>query len=243
MSIAIVIPARLGSRRIEAEPLATLGGLELIEHVRRRALAVRGVESVVVATDDERVAQVVERAGGRVIVTGPAASGTHRVALAAAKIPADFYVNVQGDMPLLDPAHVETVCSMLRGGSSVATLAAPLDAERASNPAIVKVVRSRSGRAIYFSRLPIPYQGPWYSHVGIYGFSSSALVRCTTSGDSTLEASENLEQLRWLDAGVPIDVGLVERGALAIDTPEQLRAAKMMFREAHLESTPSPSSE
>jgi len=219
-----VIPARWGSTRLPGKPLLPVGGLPLVEHVRQRVLRAASVQRVVVATDDVRVAAVVEAGGGEALLTGPHASGTHRVAALLDRVEGEVVVNVQCDQPALDPAHVDAVVALVREGAEVATLAAPLpeDADPA-DPCRVKVVLDAAGHALYFSRAPIPAGGPWLRHIGIYGFTRTSLVRCVQAPPSALERSEDLEQLRWLAAGVRIRVGLVDRVAESLDTADQLR--------------------
>lgn len=222
----VIVPARYGSSRLPGKPLLDIGGEPLVERVRRRAVQ-SAADAVVVATDDPRVASVVREGGGDAVLTGPAPSGTHRVALASEGLACGYVINVQCDQPDLDPAHVNEVIALLRAGADVATLATPLQ-DDPSDPATVKVVCDRSGHALYFSRAPIPHGGPWLRHLGIYGFTRAALSACVTAQASPLERSEDLEQLRWLTAGIRIRVGLVQRAAGALDTPRQLLPHKRL---------------
>ncbi|MBW1881219.1 MAG: 3-deoxy-manno-octulosonate cytidylyltransferase [Deltaproteobacteria bacterium] len=220
-----MIPARWGSTRLPGKPLLLVGDLPLVEHVRRRVQGAASVERVVVATDDARIAAAVEAGGGEARLTGPHTSGTHRVAALLDQVEGEYVLNVQCDQPGLNPAHVDAVVALLREGAEVATLAAPLpeDADPA-DPSRVKVVLDTTGDALYFSRAPIPVGGPWLRHIGIYGFTRTALARCVQAPPSALERSEDLEQLRWLAAGIRVRVGLVDRVAESLDTSDQLHA-------------------
>jgi len=224
----VVIPARWASTRLPGKPLLDVAGVPLVERVRRRVARARLPDRVVVATDDARVCEVVERAGGEVVLTGPCSSGTHRVYQVARDLAADLVVNVQGDQPLVPPEHVDRVVRRLRAGAGIATLAAVLPpAVDPADPAVVKVTRTASGWALDFSRRAIPPGGPWLRHIGIYGFRREALEAAMSLPRSRRERAEDLEQLRWLDGGLPIWVDLVEEGeCAAVDTPEQLAALR-----------------
>lgn len=216
----VVIPARMGSRRLPRKVLASIGGLPLVEHVRRRACMAASAERVLVATDDPRVAEVVRSHGGEAVLTGPAPSGTHRVALAAADHTGPV-INVQADMPLLDPHHVDRVAYLLAAGAEVATLSAPwpLDAPQ-EDPALVKVLPGPD-----FQRAPAPGAR---LHVGIYGFGPGVLPRAASAPRSARALAEDLEQLAWLDAGLAIRVGEVDRAPPSVDTPEQLESVRRL---------------
>lgn len=225
-----MIPARWGSSRLEGKPLADLGGLPLVEHVRRRVIASGIVDRVLVATDDVRILRAVNAHHGEAILTGEHPSGTHRVAeaVSVAAPDAELVLNVQGDLPLLDSAHVAALVALLRSGAAIATLAAPLEGDPA-DPHVVKVVVGADGRALYFSRAAIPHRGPFRRHVGLYGFAAAALRHAIALEPGALERSEDLEQLRWLEAGLPIAVGLVDRAEPGVDTPEQLDAVRRLY--------------
>lgn len=190
----------------------------------RRACDVPGVDRVVVATDDERVADVVIAHGGEAVLTGPAACGTDRVWSALQlldKTPA-LVVNVQGDMPLLPPIAITAVISMLRSGSSVATVATPWPVGTSiTDPAVVKVEVDSRGRAIRFTRRAV---SAW-RHVGIYGFRYPALRRAIAVDRSTAD-SEDLEQIAWMREGLVIDVALIPDAGPAVDTLEQLESVR-----------------
>jgi 3-deoxy-manno-octulosonate cytidylyltransferase (CMP-KDO synthetase) len=199
--------------------------------------AARRVERVVVATDDARIAGCVREAGGEAVMTSEgAATGTDRVAEVARRIPADVYLNVQGDEPLMPPENIDRALEALDSGPgrSIATLAWPMPASAASDPHVVKVVVGRDGRALYFSRSPVPYyrEGtPSYrKHLGIYAFRAGVLAEIATLPPSPLERAESLEQLRWLESGYAIWVGEAAGDSVGVDTPEDLREAERRLR-------------
>jgi len=207
---------------VPGKALVPIDGVPLVEHVRRRVAGAEGVDAVVVATDDERVAAAVRAGGGDARITGPARNGTRRVAAILDDLDAAIVLNVQGDQPGLDPAHVTAVAALIRGGAAIASLATPL--HDPSDPAAVKVVFDDRGDALYFSRLPIPRGGPWWRHLGVYGFTAAALRACAETPVSGLAVAEDLEQLDWLAAGHRVRIGTVASAAPALDTPDQLRA-------------------
>lgn len=214
----------MASTRLPGKPLADLGGTPMIVRVWERARL--AVDRVVVATDDEAIAAAVRDAGGEVVMTGDCVNGTARCA--AAKVDADVIVNVQGDEPFVDPAHIRAVAEAITTHRPIATVAAPLRGD-AQDPARVKVVFDPGGRALYFSRAPIPSGGPWWLHVGLYAFSRDVLERVVHLPPSPLEQAERLEQLRWLEAGYPIHVVQVDGAEGGIDTPADLDRARTRF--------------
>ena len=242
-----VIPARYASTRLPGKPLVVLGGKPLIQHVWERATQARSLAGLLVATDDERIARAVSEFGGRVVMTSSAhPSGTDRVAEVARAMPAAIVVNIQGDEPLLDAADVDTLVEGLRrdADAALATLSAPLtDARAAQDPAVVKVVCDAQGRALYFSRCPIPFprhphdaapggpdpiasRGRWLRHIGIYAFRRAALLEFASWEPTPLERTEGLEQLRALEHGRIIRV-LPARGRyLGVDTPDDVIAVQ-----------------
>ena len=234
--VAVIIPARFGASRFPGKPLADLGGRPVIAHVVERALRARGVDAVAVATDDERIAEAARRAGAQVVLTGPAATGTDRVAMAArALVPRpDVIVNLQGDEPMVEPEAVEAVVRAVLGGAEMATLARPLDPEEWRGEAAVKVVTGADGDALYFSRAPIPHRRGGgmppsaRAHVGIYGFTAQALERFAALPPGRLEQEEALEQLRALEAGLRIRVVDTNYAGFGVDTPEDLERARAL---------------
>jgi 3-deoxy-manno-octulosonate cytidylyltransferase (CMP-KDO synthetase) len=235
MNVAIIIPARHGAVRFPGKPLADLCGKPMIAHVVERARRARGVSQVAVATDDARIAEAVRHAGATPILTGPAATGTDRVAEAARKLekPADLVLNVQGDEPLLDPAIVEKLIhAMGESGAPMGTLSRRLLPGEAELPQVVKVVCGRDGDALYFSRSLIPHRrGGGVSplaraHIGIYAFTAGFLQDFARLPPTELEAEESLEQLRALYYGHRIRVVECEYRGFGVDTPEDLERAR-----------------
>jgi 3-deoxy-manno-octulosonate cytidylyltransferase (CMP-KDO synthetase) len=236
--VAVIIPARFGASRFPGKPLAELGGRPIIAHVVERARQARGVDVVAVATDDERIARAVAHAGGRAILTGPAATGTDRVAAAARTLdPApDVIVNLQGDEPLIEPGAIEVLLGAMEGeGVMMATLARPLDPEELERTQVVKVVTDRRGDALYFSRAPIPHRRAGghsplaRAHVGIYGFTAGFLQQFAALAPGQLETEESLEQLRALEHGYKIRVAETGYRGFGIDTPEDLARAQALW--------------
>lgn len=210
----------MGSSRLPGKPLAPVRGVPMIGRVVERALCVPGVARVVVATDHVAIADVARAHGAVAALTGPARSGTHRVADAIAALGwTGPVVNVQGDQPLVDPAAVARVVARLAAGAAIATLAAPYVGDP-GDPHRVKVIVA-GGRALWFSRAPIPVGGPWWQHVGVYGFAPGALAAAIAAPPGG-SAREDLEQLAWLEAGLPIAVDLVDDAPPGVDTPEHL---------------------
>jgi 3-deoxy-manno-octulosonate cytidylyltransferase (CMP-KDO synthetase) len=215
--VMILIPARLAATRLPGKPLADIAGKPMIAHVLARALAA-DLGDVVVATDSEAVCAAAEKAGGRAVMTSADhPSGSDRVFEALARLDPErrigVVVNVQSDLPTLDPADLRAAAALLDDPAvDIATLAAEIrDPAERTNPNIVKVVGTSCGtrrmRALYFSRATAPYgEGPLYHHIGLYAYRREALERFVTLPPSTLEKRERLEQLRALEAGMRIDV-------------------------------------
>jgi len=233
-SVVAIIPARYHSTRLPGKALADIAGRPMIEHVCRRAAEARTVAGVIVATDDERIARVVEGFGGTAWMTrGDHATGTDRLAEVAAALSCRIVVNVQGDEPLLDPAVIDAVVQPLLDdeGLEMATACRPLRApEEYASPAVVKVVRDLSGRALYFSRAPIPHArdgGALFPpmarvHLGLYAYRRDVLVRLAALPPVEIERTESLEQLRALAHGVGIHVVETRHHSIGVDTPEDL---------------------
>jgi 3-deoxy-manno-octulosonate cytidylyltransferase (CMP-KDO synthetase) len=237
MMIVGIIPARYASVRFPGKPLASLAGRPMVLHVLDAARASRRLDRVVVATEDERIASAVRSAGGEAVMTSPeAASGTDRLAEAARQLPADAYVNVQGDEPLMSAENIDRAIETLIAGDdrAIATLAVPLDAAQAPDPNVVKVAIARDGRALYFSRSAIPHfrQGPpaYRKHLGLYVYRAPTLAALAALPPSPLERAESLEQLRWLEAGHTIWVGEAATDSIGVDTPEDLARAEQLLK-------------
>lgn len=212
----------------------------MIVHVIRRATEARSVDQVIVATDDHRVAEVAGAAGAEVVMTGDCPSGTDRVAEAVmGREGWELVVNLQGDEPRIAPENVDALVEGMRAvpGVGMATLCWPLERDRVGDPNAVKVVRSASGRALYFSRSPLPYPRDedaarqlWRLHLGIYGFRRQALAAFVALRQSPLEKAEGLEQLRALENGMEILVLDAPRPAFGVDTPEDLAELERRLR-------------
>ncbi|MFO0801136.1 MAG: 3-deoxy-manno-octulosonate cytidylyltransferase [Gemmataceae bacterium] len=239
MRVAVVIPARFASSRLPGKPLLRETGKYLIEHVYEQAAAARSASLVVVATDDERIRAAVESFGGNVVMTrADHPSGTDRVAEVARGIGADVVVNVQGDEPQLEPAAIDLLAGLLAAdpGSDMATLATPLpDRDSYVSPNVVKVVCDDRGRALYFSRSPIPMTRDgepdlaarptrYLQHLGVYAYRRAFLLRLAGLPPHPLEEAEKLEQLRVLGAGGTIQVGQVAHAHRGVDTPADYAA-------------------
>jgi 3-deoxy-manno-octulosonate cytidylyltransferase (CMP-KDO synthetase) len=236
----ILIPARMAATRLPGKPLAEIAGMPMIVHVLRRAEAA-GVGPVVVATDSAEIEAVVRAAGGRAVMTAADhASGSDRIFEALGKVDptrrASVVVNVQGDLPTLDPSDIAAAVALLADDTvDIGTPAAAITrAEERTDPSVVKVVGTPVAdgrlRALYFTRATAPYgEGPLYHHVGLYAYRRAALERFVALAPSPLEKREKLEQLRALEAGMRIDVAIVETAPLGVDTPEDLARARAML--------------
>ncbi len=250
MSPIVLIPARLQASRLPGKPLADICGTPMIVWVMRRALAA-GVGPVVVACAEAEIAAAVEVAGGRAVLTRPDhPSGSDRIYQALQQVDPegrhDVVINLQGDLPSLDPALVRAVLAPLDDPRvDIGTLAVPIaDPAERDNTNVVKIAANfapespRRARALYFSRAKVPWTGnaddaPLYHHVGIYAYRRAALARFVDLPPGGLEQRERLEQLRALEAGMRIDVALVDTVPLGVDTPADLaRARKMLAHEA-----------
>lgn len=238
MHILGVIPARYASTRFPGKPLVDIGGKSMIRRVYEQALLSKKLTKVVVATDDERIFEHVHSFGGEVQMTrADHPSGTDRCAEVARQFPEmEFVVNIQGDEPFIQPEQIDLLIDTLTAQQqlSIATLAKKIEsADALDNPNIVKVVLAQSGQALYFSRFPIPFmrgmaqedrlqQHHFYKHIGLYGFKKEMLFQLTALSPTPLERAESLEQLRWLENGFGVAVGITEMETRGIDTPEDL---------------------
>jgi 3-deoxy-manno-octulosonate cytidylyltransferase (CMP-KDO synthetase) len=239
--ILILIPARLSATRLPGKPLADIAGEPMIVHVVRRAQQAK-LGAVVVATDSEAIVAAVEKAGGRAVMTrADHVSGSDRIY--EALTPADperrakVIVNVQGDLPTLSPADIQSAVALLDDPKvDIGTLAAEIvkDHEK-TDSSVVKAVGSevspRRLRALYFTRATAPTgDGPLYHHIGLYAYRREALERFVNLPPSPLEKREKLEQLRALEAGMRIDIAIVDSVPLGVDTPDHLEAARLAMR-------------
>ena len=235
-----IIPARYASTRFPGKPLAVLGGKPVIQRVYEQVSGV--LSDVWVATDDERIRQAVELFGGRVVMTRTDhKSGTDRIEEAAEIIDttADVIINVQGDEPFIQRSQVETIMHLFDDAETqIGTIGKPFDTiEQAENPNSPKIVTDVRGYALYFSRSVIPFirgherqqwlnQFPFLKHLGLYAYRRDVLRQITKLPQSSLEKAESLEQLRWLQNGYRIKVGLTDVETVGIDTPEDLARAE-----------------
>ena len=241
MNPILLIPARLASTRLPAKPLADIGGVPMIVRVLRQAEAA-GLGPVAVAAGEAEIAAAVQAAGGQAVLTDPGLpSGSDRIYAALEKLDPDrrhdVVINLQGDLPALDPAQIRAVAAALAdSGADIATLAAEIvDPAERDNPSVVKAVvawdaAERLGRALYFTRSPAPAgPGTLWHHVGLYAFRRAALARFVALPPSALERREKLEQLRALEAGMTIAVARVDEPPLSVDTPEDLDRARRIL--------------
>jgi 3-deoxy-manno-octulosonate cytidylyltransferase (CMP-KDO synthetase) len=234
--LVAIIPARYAAQRLPGKPLADIGGAPMVVRVAQQAAKAEGIDEVAVATDDRRILQAVTQAGFRALMTDPSCrNGTERIAQAARDLPADGYLNVQGDEPLVDPHAITALGKLVRQGAEMATLARPLQPGEENLPQVVKVVLDARGRALYFSRSLIPHpRSPGevlpLAHIGLYGFSAATLQRIARLPETNLERAEGLEQLRALWHGIPIDVAVGSYPSVAVDTPDDLERVRRLFQ-------------
>lgn len=238
MAVAI-IPARYNSTRFPGKPLADIKGKPMIQRVYERCLKSESINRVVVATDDKRIQAVAESFGAECVITSEACNtGTERVFEAAEKlgIKDDIIVNVQGDEPFINPEQLKQLVALFEDKNThIATLKKHIESrDELTNPNVVKVISDHFGRAIYFSRLPIPYSREhsisemelqnhmYYKHIGLYAFSSDIIPELKKCRVSSLEKAESLEQLAWLENGFAITVGESNYNSMGIDSPEDI---------------------
>jgi 3-deoxy-manno-octulosonate cytidylyltransferase (CMP-KDO synthetase) len=239
--VLAVIPARHGSSRFPGKPLIPIAGKPMIQHVVERVRRAERVSRIVVATDETSIQDAVHGFGGEAILTRrDHQTGTDRVAEVAAHLPADIYVNVQGDEPLVDPGTIDALVSAVIDDHSVrvATPCAAIShAGDIMDPHVVKVVRDFDGNALYFSRAPIPWvrdrgesvAARHWKHLGLYSFRSDALLEFPTLPPGELEHLEQLEQLRWLENGFPIRVVETEYDAVSVDVPADVERVEKLL--------------
>ena len=239
-----LIPARYASTRFPGKPLALLAGKPVIQHVYEQAVKV--LDAVYVATDDERIYNKVLEFGGKAVMTSTEHhSGTDRIEEALEKVGGDFdvVVNIQGDEPFIAQSQIETLCHCFEDeATQIATLGKPFECiEAVENPNSPKIVVDNRGYAMYFSRSIIPFvrgverqewlkKYPFLKHLGIYAYRTEVLKAITRLPQSSLELAESLEQLRWLENGYRIKVGITNVETVGIDTPEDLQRAEDFIR-------------
>lgn len=238
MSVIAVIPSRYASTRLPGKPLADICGRPMVQHVYERVRRVALFDEVLVATDDERILAAVRSFGGSACMTSAdCPSGSDRLIEVAKLHPADVYVNVQGDEPLVEPAAVEKLAQAMLDDPTLpmSTLCYPISLEQAQDPNLVKVVRAHNGNALYFSRSPIPFprvggEAPQYfGHLGMYAYRRDFLMNFGSLPYSPLENTEKLEQLRVLQAGLTVRVLEVEAVGRGVDTPEDLEEVRRIL--------------
>lgn len=246
-----IIPARYASQRFPGKPLAILGGKTVIQRVYEQVGKV--LDDVYVATDDDRIKNTVEGFGGKAIMTSPNhKSGTDRIEEAVEKIGGDFdvVINIQGDEPFIHESQIKELCACFdNADTQIATLGKPFTAEMGmealENPNSPKIVVDNRGYAMYFSRSVIPYirntrreewigQFPYLKHIGLYAYRRDVLRQVTQLPQSSLEIAESLEQLRWLQNGYKIKVGLTDVETVGIDTPDDLQRAETYLNECRI---------
>jgi 3-deoxy-manno-octulosonate cytidylyltransferase (CMP-KDO synthetase) len=237
---AVIIPARYASTRLPAKPLHPIAGKPLIQHVWERCCRAKNIETVIIATDDLRIAEAAFAFGAEVAMTSAKhRSGTDRVAEVARKLKGcTHFINVQGDEPLIDPALIGKLAAVLARDRSIAMITAANvfePGEDPSNPNGVKVVVDRNGDALYFSRSAIPYvrdggrKPVFLRHQGIYGFSAKFLQGFVKWKPGLLEQAECLEQLRALENGAKIRVVITSHAAVGVDTPDDVRVVEALL--------------
>jgi 3-deoxy-manno-octulosonate cytidylyltransferase (CMP-KDO synthetase) len=236
--VVAIIPARYASTRLPGKPLALIGGKPMIQHVYERACRATGVGRTLVATDDERIVAAVRAFGGDCVVTGEHATGTDRLAEVVRGLAADVVVNVQGDLPLLDPDIVAGCVGALaaRADAAMASVMTPIrDETEMRNPNVVKVVTADDGGALYFSRSPVPF---WRGergvapfgrrHIGLYAYRRDVLLMLASAPRAALECAEELEQLRALARGLRIQMIEVDSAPPEVDTAEDLERVRCL---------------
>lgn len=237
MNIVGIIPSRYASTRFPAKPLVGIAGKSMIQRVYEQASKATKLSRVIVATDDQRIFDHVKEFGGDVMMTSEEhQAGTDRCAEVLSKLDdVDVVINIQGDEPFIDPEQIDLVATLFQhGDTQIGSLIKQIESiQDLFNNSVVKVVRSESGKALYFSRAAIPYQkgveqNDWLSraiyfkHIGIYGYRSTVLESISNLPQTALEKSESLEQLRWLENGYEIQLAETEHESHSIDTPEDL---------------------
>lgn len=247
MKVIGIIPARYASTRFPGKPLVLLGGMTIIERVYRQVEGL--LDDVAVATDDDRIFDAVRAFGGKAIMTSTShRSGTDRVMEAYTKVGEEYdvIVNIQGDEPFIQPEQIKLLCQCFDNDKvDIATLVKPfVDTDgliALENPNSPKVVFDNQMHAMYFSRSVIPYlrgvdkeewlsKHTFYKHIGLYAYRAKALKQITSLPQSTLELSESLEQLRWIENGFTIKVGITNQETIGIDTPEDLMRAEQFLK-------------
>ncbi|MDR1816590.1 MAG: 3-deoxy-manno-octulosonate cytidylyltransferase [Puniceicoccales bacterium] len=248
MTVTVAIPARLASSRLPRKVLLPLAGKPVVQHVWERAKKMRSADRIVILADGAEVAAAARAFGAEAILTDPnCPSGTARLASVLGQLEGDFFLNVQGDEPCIEPTLLDALVERWRRTQcALVTAVARLgDPTRLANPNVVKVVRGDDGRALYFSRSPVPHRRglpvaewladgavPFWSHIGVYGYSRDALAAYPALPATRLETVEMLEQLRFLAAGMVFQTVETDYHPVSIDTPEDFARASELFAPA-----------
>ena len=238
MQIVGIIPARYASTRFPGKPLILIDGKTMIRRVYEQAIQAKNIDKIIVATDDSRIVDEVQSFGGNVVMTDAHhQNGTSRIAEALTSLPQNFdaAINIQGDEPFIHPSQLDELAAQLKNDTTqIVTLIKKIDDPLLlSTPSIIKVVKDKNNKALYFSRNAIPFfrdvaienwieKHTYYKHIGIYGFKTSILQQLVQLAPSALETAENLEQLRWLENGYSIDLLETTLESVSIDTPADL---------------------
>jgi 3-deoxy-manno-octulosonate cytidylyltransferase (CMP-KDO synthetase) len=237
MRAIAVIPARLASVRLPRKALREIDGVPMIGRVYLATAAAHQLADVIIATDSEEILAVCQQHHWHARMTSPQhRSGTERVHEISNAVPADVYLNVQGDEPLIRPDHIASLLDLMSNSEvQVGTLKTPAAPEDIPNPNAVKVVTDARGRALYFSRATIPFDRdvahpPYYKHLGFYAYRKPALDQFVSLPESSLERYERLEQLRFLENGIPIQVGETPFDTVGVDSEEDLRRVEEILR-------------
>lgn len=248
MSVIVAIPARLGSTRLPRKVLLDLGGKPVVRHVWEKVMLMKSADRVVILADSEEVASVARGFGAEVIMTDPeCASGTERLASVLDQVPGDFFLNVQGDEPFIDPALLDSLVGRWRetGCELVTAVARVKQWEQLVNPNCVKVVRGCDGRAVYFSRSAVPHlrgvpvelwpeRETFWSHIGVYGYDRATLAGYAALPVTKIEKTESLEQLRFVEHGKHIQTVETEYHPVSIDTPDDIERARHLLVEGKI---------
>lgn len=241
MNILGIIPARYGSTRFEGKPLALINGKMMIQRVYEQAKKADKLSEVVVATDDERIYNAVVGFGGKAVMTSTRhKSGTDRCCEVVDKIGNGFdaVINIQGDEPYINPLQINQIAELISDkDTQLASLCKPVhDEEELKSPNAVKVVFDKNGKALYFSRFAIPYlrnqiERTFYKHIGIYAYKCDVLKKVAALPQSGLELAESLEQLRWLENGYTVRMGVTEFESFSVDVPDDIVKIEKIFKE------------
>ncbi len=238
-----IIPARYASTRFPGKPLADIAGKSMIQRVFEQAKKCEHLDQVLIATDHAEILATTQQFTEDVVMTSSNhQNGTERCAEVALKYDADYYLNIQGDEPFIDPKQISQVCETLLAGTSIATLKIKIsETQDLQDPNLVKVVTDNRGKALYFSRNPIPYfknlpvdqwtlKQDYFKHVGLYGFDKTTLTNVVKLPPADLEIAESLEQLRWMSNGFDIHVKETEIESIGIDVPADIERALRIFQ-------------